>query len=223
MATGTEILLLAGTVSSGFLIFSLNRGTKMRDDRRLIAELLWYATGLLPLAGVCLIWASMGDQPVTYQRIILGIVGAVIGGCALVATGEWIRPGSTAMAQSQPTSNSMGPVIDNHGIVTQGQNGNNVVVQGVVPRHLGDPEKEALIARIPKNRKISVVFVLNDSDATDLATEYADFLRNSGYSVEGPAGMMIWTSANTSPRGVNVDLNLDAPQNPVQITVGIRK
>gem|GEM_PF-5401895 len=65
MATGTEIIVLAGTVSSGFLIFAFNRGVRMRDDNRTLAELLWYVGGLIPLALVCLVWTSMGDQPVT--------------------------------------------------------------------------------------------------------------------------------------------------------------
>jgi hypothetical protein len=34
MTTGTEIVVLAGTVASGFSILSINRGLKMRDDKR---------------------------------------------------------------------------------------------------------------------------------------------------------------------------------------------
>jgi hypothetical protein len=110
MATSTGIIVLAGTVSSGFLIFSITRGTKMRDDGRHLSELLWYAIGLLPFAGVCLIWASMGDQPVTPQRLILFCVGAAIGGFGLLAAGEWIRP-VQAVAQTPGTQPS--PIINN--------------------------------------------------------------------------------------------------------------
>jgi hypothetical protein len=101
MATGTEIVILAGTVSSGFFIFSLTRGLKMREEGRPLAELLWYVCGLIPLAGVCLFWVSIGNQPVLSQRIVLFVIGAVIGGCGLLAAGELLRP---ATAQSGNTA-----------------------------------------------------------------------------------------------------------------------
>jgi hypothetical protein len=41
---GQEIIVLAGTVSSDILIFSITPGMKMRDDGRLPAKLLWYAS-----------------------------------------------------------------------------------------------------------------------------------------------------------------------------------
>jgi hypothetical protein len=43
MATGTEILVLAGAVATAFFALSINRGLKMRDDKRPLPELLWYA------------------------------------------------------------------------------------------------------------------------------------------------------------------------------------
>ena len=98
----------------------------VRAEKSPLAELLWYAGGLLPLAVVCLFWASMGDQPVLPQRIVLLVVGAVIGGCGLLAIGELIRPTITAQAQT-PNSGSMavpitmGPINNNQGIITQGQ------------------------------------------------------------------------------------------------------
>lgn len=104
----TEILLLAGTVSSGFLILSVTRGLKMRDEKRPLAELLWYAGGLLPLAGVCLYWTSIGGQPVMAQRIVLLIVGAIIGGCALAAAGEFLRPQPIVLGDAS-TPTSLGP------------------------------------------------------------------------------------------------------------------
>jgi hypothetical protein len=117
----TEILLLAGAVAAAFFALSINRGLKMRDDKRPLAELLWYAGGLIPLAGVCLFWASMGDQPVTPQRIILFVIGAAIGGFALLAAGEWIRP---TLAQNNPPISTPGGATQNN------QSGPNFNVPG---------------------------------------------------------------------------------------------
>jgi hypothetical protein len=102
MATGNEILVLAGTVSSAFFIFSANRGLKMRDDKRPLAEVLWYGGGLIPLAGVALMWASTGDQMLMAQRTVLFVVGAIIGGCALLVAGELLRPVGPVSAQQAP-------------------------------------------------------------------------------------------------------------------------
>jgi hypothetical protein len=104
MASETGLLVLAGTVSSGFFIFSLTRAARMRDDKRPVAELLWYSGGLIPLAAVCLIWASMGNQPVTAQRIILFVLGAAIGGFGLIGAGEYLRPPAQCSADSDAGS-----------------------------------------------------------------------------------------------------------------------
>jgi hypothetical protein len=98
MPTGTELIALAGTVATGFVYFAFNRGAKLKDDKRQAVAFLWYAVGLIPFAGIGLVWASMGGQLVTPQRIILFVVGAAIGGLLLMALGELLRPSPQAPA-----------------------------------------------------------------------------------------------------------------------------
>jgi hypothetical protein len=126
-----------------------------------------------------------------------------------------------AMAQNDKPPNTMGNVLNNQGIITQGQSGNNTLIQGALPRRLGEQDKAQILARIAKTRKISIMVQMGDSDAADLSAEIKSFLVSSGYSVQGPDFAMMF-GPNGSPRGVNINLNEDKPSEPVQITVGIR-
>jgi hypothetical protein len=88
------------------------------------------------------------------------------------------------------------------------------------PRHLSDIDKSVLL-KIPRSRKVSIVFQSGDSDTADLSNEISNFLISSGYSIEGPSGRMILTPQG-SPRGVSIDTNDSDLTKPVQITVGIK-
>jgi hypothetical protein len=112
MGGGTGIIALAGTIAAGFLILSINRGLKMRDDGRPAIEFLWYAGGLIPVAGVFLLWISIGDQPMLAQRIVLGVIGAAMGACALIALGEVMRSNNPASAQSSPSREALASALD---------------------------------------------------------------------------------------------------------------
>jgi hypothetical protein len=192
----TEILILAGTASSGLLALSINRGLKMRDDKRPLAELLWYAGGLIPMAAVCLYWASMGDQPVMPQRIILFIIGAAIGGCALLGAGEWFRP-TSAIAQSGgavPPINNYGPSIN-----TNNQSGGqNTINNFATPaRHVLPNQKQKFLENMPKgsSQKIAVRIQDGSNDGRQYAGEVADLFRTAGFQ---PIGT---DAANTLPGG----------------------
>jgi hypothetical protein len=180
MATGTEILVLAGTVASGILILSVNRGLKMRDDRRPFAELLWYAGGLMPMAAVCLYWASMGDQPVMPQRVILFIIGAAIGGCALVGAGEWFRP-ATAVAQS---GGNMPPIINNGpSISTTNQSGGTNTINVGPTRLLFDTAiGDELAGKLPTGKPVMLQTVGGNADQA-IADQYQQYLESKGFQV----------------------------------------
>jgi hypothetical protein len=72
----------------------------MREEGRHMPELLWYAGGLIPLIGVSLLWVIMEDQAVLPQRIVLVVLGAIVGGICLFTVGEALRPPTPARAQS---------------------------------------------------------------------------------------------------------------------------
>jgi hypothetical protein len=186
MATGTEILGLAGTVSAGFAIFAATRGLKMRDDKRPLAGFLWYTGGLIPLAGTCLLRASIGDQLVPLQRAILFIVGGLIGGFSLLAAGEWLRP---AMAQQQ----SGGPPVTNNGpsINTWNQSGgNNTINVGPTKLIFDQAIAEELATKLPLGKPIRLHGVGSQNDQ-DVVSQYQQFLQGRGFQIErGRIGVM---------------------------------
>src|SRR5450432_2683883 len=150
----TSILTLAGAVAVAFFVFSLNRGAKMRDDGRFLAASLWYSGGAIPLAGICLMWTSTGDQLVMLQRILLFTLGATIGGFALLAVGEAIRPTSPVSAQQvEPGTMSNGK----NSVSISGSN-NNVTIG-----HIGD----VTITQTPRPElKLETAKVQKEQDGT---------------------------------------------------------
>jgi hypothetical protein len=96
--SGPGIITLASTVASGLLIFSLTQGVRMLEKGDIGSACFWCGVGMVPVAGAALFWVSMGDQPVWPQRIILLVVGAILGGSLSNGVGEFVRP---VKAQSQ--------------------------------------------------------------------------------------------------------------------------
>ncbi|HEX4053155.1 MAG TPA: hypothetical protein VHX86_02715 [Tepidisphaeraceae bacterium] len=178
MVADTQILILAGAAVVAFGGVSLNRGLKMRDDKRPVAELLWYSGGLIPLAGVCLVWAGMGDQPVTAQRIILFVIGAAIGGIGLVGIGEYVRP-----AQAQYTGTAA-PQGDGPTINTWNQSGGNNTIN-VGPQRLPfDPGLAAeLASKLPAGKVIALQSIGSHADQV-VADQYQQYLESKGFKVE---------------------------------------
>lgn len=116
------------------------------------------------------------------------------------------------------SNNTMGNINGNQGIITQGQQGNNTIIQGPVPRHLLDADKAALLAHLPKGRTIRVLFQQTESDGEGLAKEIHDFLVQNGFNSTGYGGVMMFPT----PRGTEVNLNENSPNQPIFINVGIR-
>jgi hypothetical protein len=86
------------------------RGLKMKDNSRVLAELLWYTFGAAILAGAAILWISMEKEVLVQYRIVLALLGAIFGALSLLSIGEWIRPIASASAQtpqvgSQPAPN----------------------------------------------------------------------------------------------------------------------
>jgi hypothetical protein len=191
MGQGTGILILAGAIAVAFFAFSLNRGLKMRDEKRPLAEPLWYAGGLIPLAGVALLWVATGDQAVLAQRIVLFVLGGAIGGCALLAIGEIIRPTGGAFAQ---VSNGPVPnVVQGPGSAfSYGQTGGitaGTINVGPPPRNLnspwGEPLKIQILRDLPRDKEISVMALMGDTESADLAQQIFEFLKTNGFKLKG--------------------------------------
>jgi hypothetical protein len=89
-------------------------------------------------------------------------------------------------------------------------------------RHLSDADKSVLLARVPKSRKVTIIFQTTASDANDLANEFYDFFRLNGYDVDRPKAALIFGSAASPPKGVQVNLNEEKPDKPVAVVIGVR-
>ncbi len=74
----------------------------------------------------------------------------------------------------------MGNVINNQGIITQGQIGNNTI-NVAPPRLIFDPGiAEELIRRLPTGKPIALQTVGGNRDQ-DVATQYQQYLESHGY------------------------------------------
>jgi hypothetical protein len=159
--------------------------------------------------------------------------GAIVGGIAALV----VLAISGAARYAIPAQARPGDDIRTHDFKLTEQNtaqyvpgncnnfGNNNVncntFNGPVARHLLDSDKTAILSRISKSRKVTITFQTTESDGGDFANEIYSFLKSNGYSVDQPTAAMMF-GQNGTPKGVNVNLNDDNPNEPVAITIGIR-
>jgi hypothetical protein len=107
-----------------------------------------------------------------------------------VLTGLVLFLGSIGHAMAQ---NTIGNIYNNQGVITQGQHGNNTIIQGPIARHLSDPRADPLRAQIlrevPKDRPITVMAVMGDAEAMQFALEIHSFMKESGFQMREPEGI----------------------------------
>ena len=98
-----------------------------------------------------------------------------------------------AQNTAPPMNNRIGNIYNNQGIITQGQVGNNTVVQGAVPRQLSNPQAATLKAQIlrdmPKDKAITVMSVMGDAEAMQFAYEIHAFMKENGFTMKEPDGI----------------------------------
>ena len=78
-------------------------GLKMRDEKRMLPFFAWYAAGAFFLFGGALLWVSMEIEMRWQHRVVLGVVGALLGAFAALSLGELLHgpPASVLTAQEQ--------------------------------------------------------------------------------------------------------------------------
>jgi hypothetical protein len=107
--------------------------------------------------------------------------------CAIVCV---IFAAEPAMSQNPP--NTMGNILNNQGIITQGQTGNNTIV-GSIPRSIDQPRMEALkrqiLSELPKDKPITVMAVMGDSEAINFAVQIHSFLKANGFPLAEEGGI----------------------------------
>jgi hypothetical protein len=200
----TGVLTFAGVLAVAFCTaFVHPKAVQMGKEGRHFAQYVWYTIGLSAVGLVLLGWAQSGDQFLAAQRILLFVVGAMIGGCALVAAGEWLRP-SQALAQT-PAGAPMttGPTIN-----TWNQSGGINTINVGPTRLPFDPSIAAdLVSRLPAGKPLTVITVGSNTDQV-IGAEYVKFLKDKGFAVT-------WNSAGmyAPPPDHKITIqNLDAPQ-----------
>jgi hypothetical protein len=167
----------------------------------MVGSIFW---SVIPFAVVCLIWAHNGDSPVYAQNFILGLVGAVIGGSALIWGGYVARdltakaqtvPGTTQMAQDQSSKPSVN-ITGGNNVFSLGQMGGQtaqtIINYGAPPRVIPDAAKQILINGLTppdkKQPKIVVSCAATDAKCCLFADQWELILRSSGWVVTtGPS------------------------------------
>jgi hypothetical protein len=127
----------------------------------------------------------------------------------------------SAVADEKKPPNTMGDINNNQGIVTQGQIGNNTIIQNDGRRHLTEGGKQQFLAQLSRTRRIVITVYSHDGDNINLGREIWSFLHDSGFNVASPNHLLIYTG-RALPRGVEVFLADDKPDEPIQIVVGDR-
>jgi hypothetical protein len=190
-----EILTFAGALAVAFCTaFCIPRAVHMNKEGRHLAEYVWYTIGVSAVGLVLIGWAQSGDQYMAAQRVLLFIVGALIGGCALLAVGEWIRPVAAQQPQppqEQPVSKPPPTVNIGPSINTTNQSGGTNTINVGTTRLIFDPAiGEALIKKLPAGRPINLLAVGSGSDL-GVAAQYERFLQSRGVQIADSTNSMM--------------------------------
>lgn len=78
--------------------------------------------------------------------------------------------------------NTIGPITGNQGIITQGQQGNNTIIQAPVRAQLTDQIKLEILQMIPKGT-VRLQTVGGEADQA-VGTDVQQFLLQNGYEVQ---------------------------------------
>jgi len=112
---------------------------KDRKYREMFGTLFW---AVVPIAIFGLFWVTNENPSTMARNIILGIIGAVLGGCALIWVGYRIsgadvdaqKPSQPPAVRDENTNNQTGNVTNQQGIITQGQTGAPIRSISIRPR-----------------------------------------------------------------------------------------
>jgi hypothetical protein len=133
-------------------------------------------------------WASIATIVAVPTAVVLAAVG-------------WVFLGSSNSAGGQ--------MINNQGIITQGQSGgNNTVINQRPPRGLDDQGKSNFLSYLPdKSKPIKLMVLVGDPERDNFANQVADFLKTAGYNVAEP--MQRFIAVGDTPSGTVIEPNSD--------------
>jgi len=132
MASNTA-LFLALPVSIALFGVLAKFGFDMKRDNRPRQMWSYFCWSVAPFAVVALMWASQGGIAVETRNIVLGIVGAAVGAAVMIwagylfqGTGDQAHTEQSTASNPVKPQNNIGDIKGNSGIITQGQQGNNI-------------------------------------------------------------------------------------------------
>jgi hypothetical protein len=106
--------------------------------------------------------------------------------------------------------NTMGNIVNNTGIVTQGQTGNNTIINTApAARHLKEGDKSALIESLSQfnGQKVKIVSVFGDSEGDRYKGEFLEVLQKAKWSFTDHDVLSVMM--RPVPEGVQVTVNPD--------------
>lgn len=129
---------------------------KDRKYREMFGTLFW---AVVPIAIFGLFWVANENPSTMARNIILGIIGAVLGGCALIWVGCRIsgadvdaqKPSQPPAVRDENTNNQTGNVTNQQGIISQGQTGGTNTININPPtKNAGKPSAKDELLFSPK-------------------------------------------------------------------------
>lgn len=114
-----------------------------------------------------------------------------------------------------PTKEEMTILID-QSVKSYNQSGGitaHTVNLGPQPRKINSKLQDIILTSLPRDQKIRIVAVMGDAEALQLAFEILEFMKRSGFNVEGPhqamytepvKGLVFNDSTNTLIVGANL-------------------
>ena len=100
---------------------------------------------------------------------------------------------------------AQGPgIVNNQGIVTQGQTGGtNTVVNRQPARHIDDEFRSFVRTNVSKSIAIKIMVLSGDPERDEFASEIANFLTGDGYNLKLPLVNFL-IGIGTTPSGVEI-------------------
>lgn len=114
----------------------------------------------------------------------------------------------------KPKQYAPGGIINNQTGGVSNNTVNNIGI-GPSPRTLIEPIQRELLEKVPKDKKVSVMWVAGDGEAQQFALEIRTFLEKNGFEVGPPGGFM--TAGDTPP------IELNAQMDPTMLLIGRNK
>jgi hypothetical protein len=214
MGNSAAIWTFAGILATA----CFTRGLTMRNDSSAVAELAWYTLGAFILVGASLLWISLEQKMLGQYKIVLGVIGAIFGGLALILIGEWIH--SINQAKANQAKAYLSSTLPSANQKPEPGQPSALIINNMV---LSNEQKKQLIKSFTALKPTTKSIVINRSSSTknNLWSELANVFNRAGFgSVDGSVQTGFQESAHPDEAGVMI-CTID-PHSPSKIDALIK-